>query len=475
MPIAQRSQGIAAYRQGVAGQLDLSGGLAVQFAKPSFGALESCGLIRTLNLSLRQNRQRLNRLYVRPGQAVQVGTLLAEGEQTQLYCPCSGTIQTVVPDKRKAPGYIEIAAAAQPSETPKPAFRWGGSTEENRRLVRQMGIWDSIQQGMQMTPPALDDQPSEVIVRCVFAEPGQIPGSIIIRKHLPEFIRGLKYLYELAGSYAPLIMTVPTEEGRLGQQIREQLRGQAFVHITTVPIRYPVENGLLLANLLGSQRGLGPDHFWVVDPQLVVALTEAIEKGCFWSHRYVSLIGPALQKPVALRVPLGAPLGELARPLLGDTRLEDCALLRGGLYTGKRAVPQEGLRLGDAVVWVVPETETPELLGWLHPGTERHSWTRTVLSGLVGKTVFRPRTLLRGSRRPCIGCGFCRDACPAGLYPHQLHRLVTHDLIEEAEQLGLLNCVECHSCSYGCVSKIELSHEIIHARRTLLQNEANGI
>lgn len=432
-------------------------------------------MMRTINLSLRQNRQRLTRLYVQLGQAVRPGMLLAEGEQTQLYCPCSGTIQTVVPDKRKAPGYMEIAVAAEPSEKIQSSFQWGKTTDENRRFVRQMGIWDSLQQGMQMTPPALDDQPGEIIVRCVFAEPGQIPGSIIIRKHLPEFIRGLKYLYELAGSYAPIVMTMPVEGGALGRAIREQLRGQAFVHITTVPIRYPVENGLLLATLLGAQRGLGPEHFWMAEPQLVIALTEAIEKGCFWSHRYVSVLGSALQKPVALRVPLGAPLGDMVRPLLRQVRLDDCALLRGGLYSGKRAVPQEGLRLGDAVVWVVPETETPELLGWLHPGTERPSWTRTVLSGLLGKKVFTPRTLLRGSRRPCIGCGFCRDACPAGLYPHQLHRLVTHDLTEEAEQLGLLNCVECHSCSYGCVSKIELSHEIIHARRTLLQNEANGI
>ena len=99
---------------------------------------------------------------------------------------------------------------------------------------------------------------------------------------------------------------------------------------------------LLLANLLGSQRGLGPEHFWMTDPQLVIALTEAIEKGRFWSHRYVSILGPALQKPVALCAPLGAPLGELVQPLLHKVRLDECALLRGGLYTGKRAVPQDG-------------------------------------------------------------------------------------------------------------------------------------
>ncbi len=472
MPIVQKNQSIAAYRQGPAGQLKLSGGLAVPFSWPYIKSAQPCGSITTLNLSLRQNRQRLSCIHVTLNQSVQPGTLLAEGEQTQLYCPCFGTVQQIAPDKRKAPGHIEIAVAAQQSAKAQPASGWGKSAQENRLFARQMGLWDSIQQGMQMAPPLPDDQPSEIIVRCVFAEPGQIPGSMVIRNHLEEFIRGLKYLYELGGGHAPIIMTVPTEEGNLGKQIREQLRGQAFVHITTVPIRYPVENGLLLANLLGSRRGLGPDHFWMVEPQWVVALTGAVEKKQFWSHRYVSLVGPALKKPAVVNAPLGAPLGELVAGLLGDTPMEQCAFIRGGLYSGKRAVPQEGLRLGDTVVWVIPETENPELLGWLHPGTERYSWTRTVLSALMGKKRFAPRTLMRGSKRPCIGCGFCREVCPAGLYPHQLHRLVTHDLTEEAEQLGLLNCVECHSCSFGCVSKLELSQDIIHARRTLLQNEA---
>lgn len=475
MPIAQKSQGIAAYRHGVAGQLGISGGLEVQFVKTHFGSVQPCGPISKLNLSLRQNKQRLSRVHVQVGQSVQPGTLLAEGEQTRLYSPCQGTITEIFPDKRKSPGRIEIAVGSPWPQKNGTAAEWGKTPAQQRDFVRQMGLWDCIQQGMRMAPPLPDDSPSEVIVRCVFAEPGQIPGSIIIRKHPAEFIRGLKYLYELAGSYAPIIMTMPTQSGALGQTIREQLRGQAFVHIAAVPIRYPVENGLLLANLLGSQRRLGPDHFWMTDPQWVIALTEAIEKGQHWSHRYISLVGPALQKPTVVCAPLGAPLGELVRPFLRNDAPQTCAYFRGGLYSGKQASAEEGLRLGDAVVWVVPENETPELLGWLHPGTERHSWTRTVLSGLMGKKIFTPNTLLRGSRRPCIGCGFCRDVCPAGLYPHQLHRLVTHDLIEEAEQLGLLNCVECHCCSYGCVSKIELSHEIVRARRTLLQNEANEI
>ncbi len=475
MPIVQKSQGIAAYRHSAAGQLDIAGGLDVCYTTTPSAPVESAPETPCLNLSLRQNRQRLSRLYVSEQQAVRPGMLLAEGEQTQLYCPCSGVVQVVNPDKRKRPGNIEIILTEESFETPPVSLEHNAPLAAKRQWVRQMGVWDSIRQGMLMAPPALNDQPNEIIVRCVFAEPGQIPGSMVIRRHLQEFIRGLKYLYEIGGSYAPIVMTVPVQSGSLGRQIREQLRGQAFVHISVVPIRYPVDNPLLLATLLGRERGLGPDHFWVVDPQTVIALTSAIEKKQFWSHRYVAIAGPAVRRPVILNARVGAPVGALARPYLRDDVAGNPAYIRGGLYSGKRAVPEEGLRYGDYVIWVIPETEGPELLGWMHPGHERPSWTRTVLSGLLGKKKYQARTLLRGAKRPCIGCGFCRQVCPAGLYPHQLHRLVTHDCMEEAEQLGLLNCVECYCCSYGCVSKLELAQDIIHARRALLHQEAKGL
>ena len=146
-------------------------------------------------------------------------------------------------------------------------------------------------------------------------------------------------------------------------------------------------------------------------------------------------------------------------------RWRSAVCLRGGIYSGVRAGAEEGLGYGDRAVTVIAEDEEAQLLGWMRLGGDRHSWTGLFGGRFCGPEAFRVRTLVRGGVRACIGLWVLSGGVPAGLYPHHLHRLVTHDLLEEAEQMGLLNCVECHCCSYGCVSKIELSRDIVAARR----------
>jgi electron transport complex protein RnfC len=59
---------------------------------------------------------------------------------------------------------------------------------------------------------------------------------------------------------------------------------------------------------------------------------------------------------------------------------------------------------------------------------------------------------------PCIRCGRCVDHCPMGLEPTQLAKFVQYEKWAEAENWGILDCVECGCCQYICPSKIPLVH-----------------
>jgi len=59
---------------------------------------------------------------------------------------------------------------------------------------------------------------------------------------------------------------------------------------------------------------------------------------------------------------------------------------------------------------------------------------------------------------PCIRCGRCVDHCPMGLQPTWIAKLVQFEKWAEAEQWGILDCVECGCCQYICPSKIPLVH-----------------
>lgn len=81
-----------------------------------------------------------------------------------------------------------------------------------------------------------------------------------------------------------------------------------------------------------------------------------------------------------------------------------------------------------------------------------------VVKGTSGMLVWPAPSLSR--EYSCIRCSRCLEHCPMGLVPTQLAKYVKFDLFTEAEDWGILDCVECGSCQYTCPSKIPLVHWI---------------
>lgn len=59
----------------------------------------------------------------------------------------------------------------------------------------------------------------------------------------------------------------------------------------------------------------------------------------------------------------------------------------------------------------------------------------------------------RGPTDPCMRCATCISACPMGLEPYLLQTLGEFSRPEDAREAGVLNCLECGSCSYVCPSR----------------------
>jgi electron transport complex protein RnfC len=66
---------------------------------------------------------------------------------------------------------------------------------------------------------------------------------------------------------------------------------------------------------------------------------------------------------------------------------------------------------------------------------------------------------------PCIRCGDCADACPAGLQPQQLLRALLAGRDVAARSLGLPDCSECGRCDLACPSRIELRARFVAAKQ----------
>jgi electron transport complex protein RnfC len=57
------------------------------------------------------------------------------------------------------------------------------------------------------------------------------------------------------------------------------------------------------------------------------------------------------------------------------------------------------------------------------------------------------------------------------LVPTELGKLIQQSRFQEAEKLGVLDCMECGTCSYICPSKINLVHLFKFAKAKILSEK----
>ncbi len=81
-----------------------------------------------------------------------------------------------------------------------------------------------------------------------------------------------------------------------------------------------------------------------------------------------------------------------------------------------------------------------------------------VTKGTSGILALTKADLDYADENPCISCGKCVAACPMGLQPTKLYKLIDHASYSEAMSLNLMDCKECGCCAYSCPSKIPLVH-----------------
>lgn len=89
-------------------------------------------------------------------------------------------------------------------------------------------------------------------------------------------------------------------------------------------------------------------------------------------------------------------------------------------------------------------------------GIAQHSETVPVIKGTSGIIVWcTPHADEEG---PCVRCARCIDVCPMGLMPTDMYKYVKSKNYDKAKDFGVLDCIECGCCAYGCPASIPLVH-----------------
>jgi len=148
-------------------------------------------------------------------------------------------------------------------------------------------------------------------------------------------------------------------------------------------------------------------------------------------ERCVTVTGGAVRRPGVLKVRVGTRVGDL---------FEEC----GGLSEAPGKI----------------------VLGGPMRGASISSLDFPVTKGVSGVMAFTQAEARTGPELPCIRCGACVEACPWGLVPTRLHKLIQRGDVTAALAEGLSSCTECGCCSFACPSRIPLADSLRRGKRS---------
>ncbi len=359
-----------------------------------------------------------------------------------------------------APGPDELARFA--SFTGKPPAEL--DADQVRALLVESGMWTALRVRPFGRSPAIVSNCSAVFVTAMDTHPLALSPEAVIAPRAEDWVRGLAVLRRLTSgdTYVCKAAGAPSASitaGDSGARVEEfsgpHPCGTVGHHIHTL---LPVHRTRCV---------------WHIGYQDVLAVGRLFATGRLDVERVVSLAGPGVTSPGALRTRMGASLDQLVAGRLADGEQR---VISGSVLGGRTAQGEVHGFLGHFhnQVSVIREGREREFIGWLTPGAGRFSVTRAFASALSRGKRFAFSTTTNGEPRAMVPLGLYERVSSMDLMPTFLLRALAVDDVERAEALGALELDEEDMAlfTFVCPGKTDWAHEL---RRNLQQLEKEGV
>lgn len=403
---------------------------------------------------------------VKEGDRVVKGQLLFEDKKipgVRFTAPASGTVSAIHRGERRVlqSVVIDVDGDESLSFTAYPADAL--TTLPREAVVAQLvesGLWTAMRTRPFSKTPAPGSVPAAIFVTAMDTNPLSADPQPIILAQREVFDAGLTVLTRLTDGK---VHVCQSSGGKLGGHPQGQVTFNQFTG--------PHPAGLVGTHIHFLEPVSLQKQVWHLNYQDVIAYGKLFLDGVIWTERIIALGGPQVKHPRLLRTCLGADLDAL---LVGELHEGENRILSGSVLNGTKASgPHAFLGRFHLQVSVLKEGREKELLGWVAPGRDKFSITRTTLGHFLKKKLFNLSTDTHGGERAMVPIGNYERVMPLDILPTMLLRDLLAGDTDSAQALGCLELDEedLALCTYVCPGKYEYGPVLRHV---LTQIEQEG-
>lgn len=335
------------------------------------------------------------------------------------------------------------------------------SGEQVRESMLKSGLWPAVRQRPYHIIANPSGQPKSVFVSCFDTAPLAPDYNFILENSsFSHFKTGIKALSKLTRGKVNLVL-------KAGAEGNKPLEGLGGVEVSYFSGPHPAGNvGIQIHHLDPVNKG---ETVWYVNFQDVIAIGRLFAEGVYRPERLVALTGSEVLRPHYFKMMAGA---SVAGVVEGNVKEGNLRVISGNVLTGTRLERNGYLGFYDSQITVIPEGNYFEMFGWALPGTGKLSFSRTFVSSLLPKKIFKPDTNYHGGERAFVVTGLYEKVLPMDVYPMQLLKAIIARDIDMMENLGIYEVAEedFALCEFVCPSKIEIQ-SIVREGLDLIRKE----
>ncbi|MCE9686324.1 Na(+)-translocating NADH-quinone reductase subunit A [Shewanella sp. AS16] len=313
------------------------------------------------------------------------------------------------------------------------------------QLVRdnliESGLWTALRTRPFSKVPAVDASAAAIFVTAIDTQPLAADPAIVIGEHKDDFANGLQVLSRLTQGKVFLCKAPGADIPAANAQVAEF----AGVHPA----------GLVGTHIHFLQPASANRTVWHIGYQDVIAVGQLFTTGELNTQRVVAIGGPKAAKPRLVRTQLGASTAELTA---GETSGSNVRIISGSVLNGRTSVgPHAYLGRYHQQLSLLEEGTEKELFGWIMPGSDKFSITRSFLSHLTPSRLFNMTTSTGGSDRAMVPIGNYERVMPLDILPTMLLRDLISGDFDSAATLGALELDEedLALCTFVCPGKYD--------------------